>query len=77
VLLIRVLNIGIAVTGILVLIGWLRHRSRDDYRDIRASEVSPDLLAGEELLEDALTAENRSRTELPGTHPAMPGDPAN
>ena len=55
-----VLNIGIAVTGVLVLVGWLRHRGREEYRNISQSEISPDLLAGEELLEDALSERDRS-----------------
>ena len=55
-----VLNIGIAVTGVLVLVGWLRHRGREEDRNISQSEISPDLLAGEELLEDALSERDRS-----------------
>ena len=55
-----VLNIGIAITGVVVLVGWLRHRGREDYRDIDQSEISDDFSAGQELLEDALSERNRS-----------------
>jgi hypothetical protein len=57
------LNIGIAATGILVLVGWLRHRGREDDRNIRQSEISDDFAAGQELLDDALSERNRSRTD--------------
>lgn len=70
-----VLNIGIAVTGVLVLVGWLRHRGREDDRNIGQSEISQDLLAGQELLEDALSERNHSRTEWAESHPATPHDP--
>jgi len=55
-----VLNIGIAITGVVVLVGWLRHRGREDYRDINQSEISDDFAAGQELLDDALSERNRS-----------------
>ena len=60
VLLYWIVNIGIAVAGVLVLVGWLRHRRRDDYRDIHQSEISADLMAGEELLNDALAEAERA-----------------
>jgi hypothetical protein len=59
-----VLNIGIAITGVVVLVGWLRHRGREDYRDIDQSEISDDFSAGQELLEDALSERNRSGNGL-------------
>ena len=71
-----VLNIGIAVTGALVLVGWLRHRGREDYRNISQAEISEDFVAAQELLEDALNERNRSRTEWSESHPATPRDPA-
>ncbi len=70
-----VLNIGIAAIGILVLVGWLRHRGREDYRNINQSEISDDFRAAQELLEDALSERNRSRTEWAESHPATPRDP--
>jgi hypothetical protein len=54
VLLYWIVNIGVAVTAVLVLVGWLRNRRQDDYRDIHQSEISADLMAGEDLLNDAL-----------------------
>jgi len=70
-----VLNIGIAVTGIGVLVGWLRHRGRADDRNIKESEISQDLLAGQELLDDALSERNRSGTQWTESHPAVPDEP--
>jgi len=60
VLLYWIVNIGIAVTAVLVLVGWLRNRRRDDYRDIHQSEISADLMAGEDLLNDALAEHERA-----------------
>jgi hypothetical protein len=48
------LNVGIAVTGILVLVGWIRQRAAVNFRDIDKSEISADLTAGDDLLADAL-----------------------
>jgi hypothetical protein len=53
------LNIGIAATGVAVLVGWLRQRNAKSCRDINKAEISDDLTAGDELLEDALTEHNR------------------
>jgi hypothetical protein len=48
------LNVAIAVTGILVLVGWIRQRAAGNDRDIDKSEISADLTAGDDLLADAL-----------------------
>jgi hypothetical protein len=58
------LNVGIAVAGVLVLVGWIRHRVAVNFRDIDKSEISADLTAGDDLLADALA-------EL-SSHPAEP-----
>jgi hypothetical protein len=55
-----ILNIVIAVIGIGVFIGWMRNRRRESYRDIQRAEISEDLAAQDELLEDALTEHHRS-----------------
>jgi hypothetical protein len=49
-----IVNIVIAVIAVAVLVGWIRNRRREDYRDIRRAEISDDLAAQDELLEDAL-----------------------
>ena len=54
-----ILNIVIAVMGGAVLVGWLRNRRRDDHRDIRRAEISDDLAAQDELLEDAVNEDER------------------
>jgi hypothetical protein len=59
-------NIVIAVIGIAVFVGWLRNRHREDHRDISRAEISDDLAAQDELLEDALTEEQRARQSSGG-----------
>ena len=48
------LNVGIAGIGILVLVAWIRHQAAVNYRDIDKAEISADLTAGDDLLQDAL-----------------------
>jgi len=55
-----VLYFCIGAALILVLIAWLRSR-RTPHHDIAASEIHPDLGAGEELLEDALAERERDK----------------
>lgn len=62
-MLIWILNIAIAAVGAAVLIGWLRNRPREDDRDIRRGEISDDLAAQDELLEDALREQNHCKTQ--------------
>ena len=52
----RIVNALVGIIAILVLIAAIRSR-RVQNPDIRPSEISPDLAAGEELLQDALEAE--------------------
>ncbi len=61
-----ILNIVIAVIGIAVLVGWLRNRRPKNYRDISRAEISDDLAAQDELLEDVLTEEQRARKSSSG-----------
>ncbi len=62
-MLIWILNIAIGVIAIAVFVGWMRNRHREDYRDITRAEISDDLRAQDELLEDALSQQDRSRSE--------------
>ena len=62
-MLIWILNIAIGVIGVAVFAGWMRNRRREDYRDISRAEISDDLKAQDELLEDVLSQQNRSRSE--------------
>jgi hypothetical protein len=55
-----VVNIVIAVIGVAVFIGWMRNRRREEYRDIQRAEISDDLAAQDQLLEDALAEHRRS-----------------
>jgi hypothetical protein len=55
--------IGVAV--VLALLAWLRAR-RTSYHDISASEIHPDLGAGEELLQDVLAENQRAEKEPSG-----------
>jgi FtsZ-interacting cell division protein ZipA len=74
--LIRILNIAIAVIAIGVFVGWMRNRRREDFRDISRAEVSADLAAQDELLEDALTEQSNSRSEWAESPRATPRDRA-
>jgi hypothetical protein len=69
------LNIGIAITGVLVLVGWLRHRGREGDRNIDQAEISDDFAAAQELLDDALSERNRSRTQWGESQRPTPSDP--
>ena len=62
-MLIWIINIAIGVIGAAVFVGWMRNRRREDYRDISRAEISDDLKAQDELLEDVLGQQNRSRSE--------------
>jgi hypothetical protein len=48
------LNVSLAVAATAVVVGWIRHRT-EDYRDIKKSEISEDLSAADDLLEDVIT----------------------
>ena len=54
-----ILNIVIALIGVAVFVGWMRNRRRENYRDIRRAEISEDLAAQDELLEDAINEHER------------------
>lgn len=71
-----ILNIVIGVIAAAVLVGWLKNRRREDYRDITRAEISDDLKAQDELLEDALTEQNSSRSEWAEPARAKPRDRA-
>lgn len=58
-----ILNIVIAVIGVTVFVGWMRNRRREDYRDIRRAEISEDLAAQDELLEDAINEHERGQKQ--------------
>ncbi len=58
-----IINNVILLMGAAVFVGWLRNRRREDHRDISRAEISADLAAQDELLEDALTEQNNSRSE--------------
>jgi hypothetical protein len=58
-----ILNIVIGVISVAVFAGWMRNRRREDYHDISRAEISDDLRAQDELLEDALSQQNRSSSE--------------
>jgi hypothetical protein len=53
----RIVSILIALAAIVVLVSAWRSR-RVQYRDIQASEISPDISAGEDLLHEVLQAES-------------------
>jgi hypothetical protein len=74
--LIWILNIAILVIAIAVFVGWMRNRRREDYRDISRAEISGDLAAQDELLEDALTEQSNSRNEWTESPRATPRDRA-
>jgi hypothetical protein len=48
------LNVSLAMAAAVLIVSWIRHRT-EDYRDIRRSEISEDLSAADELLEDVIT----------------------
>jgi hypothetical protein len=48
------LNVSLAIAAVVLIASWIRNRS-EDYRDIRKSEISEDLSAADELLEDVIT----------------------
>ncbi len=50
----------ILAIGAAVLVGWMRNRRPEQYRDIERAEISDDLKAEDELLEDALAERDRS-----------------
>lgn len=75
-MLIWILNIAIGVIGATVFVGWMRNRRREDYRDISRAEISDDLKAQDELLEDALTEQSNSRNEWAESSRATPRDRA-
>ena len=58
-----ILNIVIGVISLVVFVGWVRNRRREDYSDISRAEISDDLRAQDELLEDVLSQRDRSRSE--------------
>ena len=58
-------NIVIAAVGGAVFVGWMRNRRRANYRDIRREEISQDLAAQDELLEDAINEQERERAQNP------------
>jgi hypothetical protein len=55
----RLLNIFFGIIAALILVSVIRSRwvQRRGMHDIQPSEISPDLTAGQELLDDALRAE--------------------
>jgi hypothetical protein len=53
-----VLNIGLVVAAAVLIVSWIRHRA-EDYRDIGRAEISADLAAADELLEDVITERGR------------------
>lgn len=75
-MLIWIINIAIGVIGAAVFAGWTRNRRREDYRDISRAEISDDLKAQDELLEDALTEQSNSRNEWAESPRATPRDRA-
>jgi hypothetical protein len=58
-----ILNIVILVMGIAVFVGWLRNRRPENYRDIERAEISADLKAQDELLEDVLSQQRSEWAE--------------
>jgi hypothetical protein len=60
--LIWILNIVIGVISVAVFVGWMRNRRREDYGDISRAEISDDLRAQDELLEDVLSQQDPSRS---------------
>jgi hypothetical protein len=63
-----ILYFFIGAVLILALIAWLRSR-RTSYHDISASEIHPDLAAGEELLQDAMAENQRGEKPPSGQEP--------
>jgi hypothetical protein len=55
-----ILNSVLLVIGIAVFVGWLRNRRPENYRNIERAEISDDLKAQDELLEDALAERDRA-----------------
>lgn len=50
---------GVMVAAAIVLIVSLIRSRRVNYRDIKESEINPDVAAGEELLHDAMLEDER------------------
>lgn len=55
------LNVSLALAAVVVIVSWIRHRT-DNYRDIRQSEISEDLSAADDLLEDVIRERGRWET---------------
>jgi hypothetical protein len=55
-------NLGLALSAAVTFVSWIRSR-REDYRDIARAEISEDLAAQDELLEDVIDESSR-REEL-------------
>jgi hypothetical protein len=55
-------NLGLALAAAVIFVSWIRSR-REDYRDITRAEISEDLAAQDELLEDVIDESSR-REEL-------------
>lgn len=55
-----ILNSVLLLIGIAVFVGWIRNRRPEDYRNIERAEISDDLKAQDELLEDALAERDRA-----------------
>jgi len=64
-----VLNIVIIVSAVVVLVGVIRNR-RITYHDIEASEVNPEVAAGEELLRDVLNEQHLRQAQRQGVRDA-------
>jgi hypothetical protein len=52
------LNVSLAVAAAVIVVSWIRHRVAD-CRDIGKSEISADLAAAEDLLEDVINERGR------------------
>ena len=59
----RFLNTFFGIIAVLVLVSVIRNRlaKRQEAHDIQPSDISPDLSAGEELLEDVLRAQSNAK----------------
>jgi hypothetical protein len=52
------LNVSLAVAAAVIFVSWIRHRTAD-YGDIERSDISEDLAAADELLEDVINERGR------------------
>jgi hypothetical protein len=66
-----ILDAGLVAAAVLIAIGWFRLR-RVNYRNIRASEIDPNVSAGEMLLRDVMSEARLHELKEEAGHDRMP-----